>query len=118
MAFGLGTRIRVHMRTTLENGGLHNGQQPGRAVSSFFDHDKFEAMKMLSSWEAARCDKHQFCAKIKVSAGAVLELSFFQKQNTKIGTFSTYYRRKQWRQLVCLDWNVESMCGRYISEQI
>ena len=26
-----------------------NGQQPGRAVSSFFDHDKFEVMKMLSS---------------------------------------------------------------------
>ena len=79
VAFGLGTRICLHLHTTLENGGLCNGQQPGRAVSSFFDHDKFEVMKMLSSWEAARCDEYQFCAKIKVSAGAILELSFFEK---------------------------------------
>ena len=33
----------------------------------------------LSGWEAARCDEHQFRAKIKVSAGAVLELSLFEK---------------------------------------
>ena len=79
VAFGLGTRICLHLHTTLENGGLRNRQQPGRAVSSFFDHDKFEVIKMLSSWEAARCDEHQFCAKIKVSAGAILELSFFEK---------------------------------------
>ena len=38
---------------------------------------KFVAMNTLSSWEAARCDEHQVRAKIKVSAGAVLELSFF-----------------------------------------
>ena len=30
-------------------------------------------MKMLSGWEAARCDEHQFRAKIKVSTRAVLE---------------------------------------------
>ena len=40
---------------------------------------KFVAMNTFSSWEAARCDEHQFRAKIKVSAGAVLELSFFEK---------------------------------------
>ena len=50
------------------------GQQLGRAVNNFFDQVNFEAMKMLCSWEAACCDEHQFCAKIKVSAGAVLEL--------------------------------------------
>ena len=50
-----------------------------KSCEQLFDHDKFEAMKMLSSWEAARCDEHQFCAKIKVSAGAILELSFFEK---------------------------------------
>ena len=33
-------------------------------MNNFFD---FEAMKMLSGWEAARCDEHQFRAKIKVS---------------------------------------------------
>ena len=27
MVFGLGTRLRVHMRTKLENGVLHNKQQ-------------------------------------------------------------------------------------------
>ena len=55
------------MRTRLENGFLRNGQQSGSAVNSFFDQGKFEGMKMLSGWEAARCDEHQFHAKIKVS---------------------------------------------------
>ena len=47
------------MRTRLENGVLHNGQQP--------DHGGFEAMKMLSGRRAPRCDKHQFRAKMTVS---------------------------------------------------
>ena len=51
----------------------------GRAVNNFFDQGNFEAMKTVSGWEAARCDEHQFRAKIKVSAGAVLELSLFEK---------------------------------------
>ena len=33
-------------------------------------------MKTLSGWEAARCDEHQFHAKINVSTWAILELSF------------------------------------------
>ena len=64
MVFGLGTRLHVRMRTRLENGVLRNGQQSG---CGFFDKGKFEAMKTLSGWEAARCDEHQFRAKIKVS---------------------------------------------------
>ena len=64
---GLGTRLDVHMRTRLENSVLRNGQQPGSAENSFFDYSKFEAMKALSGWDAARCDEHQFRAKIKVS---------------------------------------------------
>ena len=35
VAFGLGTRVRVRMRTTLQNGVLRNGQQPGRAMKAF-----------------------------------------------------------------------------------
>ena len=35
VVFGLGTRLRVHMRTRLENGVLCNGQQLGSAVNSF-----------------------------------------------------------------------------------
>ena len=50
-----------------KNGVLRNGQQLGSAVNSFFDQDKFEAMKTLGVWEAVRCDEHQFRAKIKVS---------------------------------------------------
>ena len=46
--FDLGTRLRVHMRTTLENGVLHNGQQPGRAENSFIIQGEFVAMKTLS----------------------------------------------------------------------
>ena len=34
---------------------------------AFVDQFEFEAMKTLSSWEAAHYDEHQFCAKIKVS---------------------------------------------------
>ena len=73
VVFGLGTRLRVRMRTTLENGVLRNEQLLGSTVNNF------EAMKTLSGWEAARCDKHQFRAKIKVSTRAVLELSLFLK---------------------------------------
>ena len=67
VVFGLGTRLRVRMRTTLDNGVLHNEQLSGSTVNNFFDQGNFEAMKMLSGWEVARCDEHQFCAKIKVS---------------------------------------------------
>ena len=38
-------------------------------------------MKTLSGWEAARCDEHQFRAKIKVSTRAVLELSLLSGLN-------------------------------------
>ena len=67
VVFGMGTRLHVRMRTRLENGVLRNGQQSGSAVNSFFDPGRFEAMKTLSGWEAARCDEHQFRAKIKAS---------------------------------------------------
>ena len=63
---GLGMRLDVCMCTTLENGVLRNGQQPGSAENSFSDHSKFEAMKSLSGWEATCSDKDQFRAKIKV----------------------------------------------------
>ena len=68
VVFGLGTRLCVRMRTKLENGVLHNEQQPQSIVNGFIDQGEFEAMKTLSGWEAARCDEHPFCAKIKVSA--------------------------------------------------
>ena len=67
VAFGLGTRLRVRMRTTLENGVLRNRQQPGRAENSFIESDKFIAMKTLSGCKAPRCDKHQFRDKMTVS---------------------------------------------------
>ena len=55
------------MRTRLENGVLHNGQQPGSAENIFIDQSKFEAMKTLGGRRAPRCGKHQFRAKITVS---------------------------------------------------
>ena len=66
--FGLGTRLCLRMRTKLENGVLHNEQQPQSVVNGFIDQGEFEAMKTLSGWEAVRCDEHPFRAKIKVSA--------------------------------------------------
>ena len=63
----LGTRLRVRMRTTLENGILRNGQQPGRAENSFIDQGESVALKTLSGRKAPRCDRHQFCDKMKVS---------------------------------------------------
>ena len=68
VVFGLGTRLRVRMRTKLENGVLHNGQPRQSVVNGFSDQGELEAMKTLSGWEAARCDEHPFRAKIKVSA--------------------------------------------------
>ena len=66
MAFDLGTRLHVRIRTKLENWVLRNGQPRQSVVNGrFSDQDEFET---LSSWEAARYDEHQFCAKIKVSA--------------------------------------------------
>ena len=60
--------LHVCMHTRLENGVLHNEQQSGSAVNSFFDQGKFdEVMKMVSDWEAACYDEHQFHSKIKVS---------------------------------------------------
>ena len=65
VVFGLGTRLCVCMRTTLENGVLCNKQLSGSAVKYFFDQGNFEAMKTLSGCEAARCDEGQFRAKIR-----------------------------------------------------
>ena len=66
VVFGLGTRLRVRMRTTLENGVLRNRQKPGRAENSFIDQGEFVAMKTLSGCKDPRCDKHQFCDKMTV----------------------------------------------------
>ena len=66
VVFGLEMRLRVRMRTTLENGVLRNKQPSGSAVNNFFEKGNFEAMKTLSGWKAACCDyKHQFYAKLK-----------------------------------------------------
>ena len=67
VVFGLGTRLRIRMRTTFENGVLRNGQQPSRAENSFIDQGEFVAMKTLSGCKVPRCDKHQFCDKMTVS---------------------------------------------------
>ena len=53
------------IHTRLENCVLPNRPQLGSAENSFFDLSKFEAMKSLSSWEAACSDKDKFCAKMK-----------------------------------------------------
>ena len=60
-------RLHVRMHTKLENGILCNGQPTQSVVNGFSDQGEFEAMKMLSGWEAACCDEHQFRAKIEVS---------------------------------------------------
>ena len=67
VVLGLGTRLRVRMRTTFKNGVLRNGQQPGSAVNSSIDQGEFRAMKTLSDCIAPRCDKYQFCDKMTVS---------------------------------------------------
>ena len=54
VVFGLGTTLRMHMRTTLENGVLRNRQ------------GEFVAMKTLSCCKALCCDKDQFRDKMTV----------------------------------------------------
>ena len=67
VVFSLGTRLRLSMRTTFENGVLRNGQQPASAVNNFIDQGEFGAMKTLSGRIAPRYDKHQFRDKMTVS---------------------------------------------------
>ena len=67
VVFGLGTRLCVHMRITLENGVLRNRQQQGRLENNFSNQGEFVAMKTLSGGKALRCGKHQFCDKMMVS---------------------------------------------------
>ena len=67
VVFGLGMRLHVRMRTTIENGVLRNRQQPGRAENSFFDWGEFVAMKTLSGYKVPCYDKHQFRDKMTVS---------------------------------------------------
>ena len=57
----------MHMRTTLENGVLRNGQQPQSVVNGFIDQGESEAMKMLCGRRAPSCDKRQFRDKMMVS---------------------------------------------------
>ena len=82
-------------------------RQPARAENSFLDRGEFVAMKTLSSWEAACCDEHQFHAKIKVSARAILQLSFFVKHEKwseqklalsllRLGVFHMAYEQLYW----------------------
>ena len=66
--FGLGTRLRVRMRT-LENGVL----QTTSAVKIIIDQSEFVA---LSSRRAPRCGKHQFRDKVMVSTWTVSERLF------------------------------------------
>ena len=67
VVLGLGTRLRVRMHTTFENGILRNGQQPSSAVNSSIDQGEFRAMKTLNDRKAPCCDKYQFCDKMTVS---------------------------------------------------
>ena len=67
LAFDLGTRLHLRLRTKLENGILRNGPPPQGVVNGFLDQGEFGVMKTLSCWEAVHCDEHQFHAKIKVS---------------------------------------------------
>ena len=60
VVFSLGTRLRVRMRTTFENGVQRNGQCCEQLC-------EFGAVKTLDGRIASRCDKHQFCDKMTVS---------------------------------------------------
>ena len=58
----------MHMRTTVKNGVIRNGQQPSSAVNSSIDQGEFRTIKTLSGHIAPCCDKHQFCDKMTVSS--------------------------------------------------
>ena len=97
VVLGLGTRLRVRMHTTFENGVLRNGQQLDSAVNSSIDQGEFRAMKMLSVCIALRCDKNQLYDKIYGEylnhfRDIVVEhcgLKKERKKNEKNGTFAT-----------------------------
>ena len=80
--FGLGTRLRVHMHTTLENGILHNRQQP---------------MKMLFGRRAPSCDKHRFCDKMTVVTWNVFEISLFEQSGCNEERTRILYYYVDWK---------------------
>ena len=62
VVFGLGTRLHVHMHTKLENGVLHNGQQPQSVVNGFYSPGwiwSYEVVEWLGScafwWVSISC---------------------------------------------------------------
>ena len=52
VVFGVWTTLCVCMCTKLENGVLHNEQQPQDVVNGFIDQGEFEAKKMVSNRRA------------------------------------------------------------------
>ena len=63
VVFGLGTRLHVHMHTTLENGVLRNGQQPECCEWLLSTKVKLKPIDCT----VPCCDKDQFRAKMMVS---------------------------------------------------
>ena len=57
-------RTRVSCPLALLPGVLRNEQASGCAVNKI-DQGNFKVMKTLVGWEAARCDDHQFWAKLR-----------------------------------------------------
>ena len=75
VVFGLGTRLRVLMRTTLKIAPYATDSSRGQCC----ELSTRGAIKTLSGHIAPRCDKHQFSAKMTVSTGTVFELSLFEQ---------------------------------------
>ena len=67
VVFGLGTRLRVRMRTKLEK--WRPSQRTATTVlrMAFIGQSEFEAIKTPNGRRAPRCDKDQFRPKMTVS---------------------------------------------------
>ena len=65
VVFGLGIRLRVCMRTSLETGILRNGSSQVELWTTFINLGEFVATYEDTEW--LRCDKHQFRDQMMVS---------------------------------------------------
>ena len=67
---------------------------------AFIDQGEFGAMKTLSGWEAARCDKHQFRAKITVNTKPLLNIVVITRKKDK--KWHTHYRTLSHLAVFCM----------------
>ena len=112
VVIGLGTRL-VHVRTRLENGVLHNGQQPGSAVDSFFDHSKFEATYEVIEWLVGKLHAVMSICYVLKSMWVLEPFLSYRCLNTSRNKETSVWKMKV--DFICLWWTAHKLRKKWSS---